>query len=208
MSDSGVLAEEPTANETPAAPMPSLEQRVGRLEDAVAALQDTRMLEERVVARVGERISRNALPPARESAGILIQAGRRLLPAAIETIRTQAPTAEAPPRPAGVPTPRRSWPIFDLLGELRTIARMYLDLRYRPFMSWTACLLPPLLLTAILTSGYWLTLILPGGSLLPRLVGDLLDKLFDLVLALFLYKIVSSQARRYKEMFPDHAALR
>jgi hypothetical protein len=208
MSDRGVLAEEPAvapaepgANEKPTSPLPSIEQRVDRLEDAVAALQDTRLLEERVVARVGERLNRNPLPPVRDTAGILIQAGRRLLPAAIETIRTQAGTVEGQSRPA-TPPRRRAWLILDLLSELQTIARMYLDLRYRPFLSWTACLLPPLLLAAILTSAYWLKL-LPGGSFI---ADTPLDKLLDLVLAVFLFKVLSLQSRRYQEMFPDLAA--
>ena len=205
MSDRGVLAEAPATassehgtNDSPAAALPALEQRVGRLEDAVAALQDTRLLEERVVARVGERLNRNALQPARDATGILIQAGRRLLPAAVETIRTQTGPVEGQARPA-VPGHRRSWLVLDLLAELQTIARMYLDLRYRPFLSWTACLVPPLLLVAILTSAYWLQL-LPGGSLI---ANTPLDKLFDLVLALVLYKLVMQQVRRYQEMFPD-----
>ncbi len=37
----------------------SLEQRVHRLEDAVAAMQDTRLLEERVAERVKERVNGN-----------------------------------------------------------------------------------------------------------------------------------------------------
>jgi hypothetical protein len=205
MSDRGVLAEAPAAgpaehgaNDSTGAQLPALEQRVGRLEDAVAALQDTRLLEERVVARVGERLNRNPLAPARDTGGILIQAGRRMLPAALETIRTQTGPVEGQARPAAPPQ-RRSWLILDLFSELQTIARMYLDLRYRPFLSWTACLLPPLLLVAILTSAYWLQL-LPGGSFI---ASTPLDKVVDLVLVLFLYKVVSHQARRYQEMFPD-----
>jgi hypothetical protein len=205
MSDRGVLAEELAAapsehgtNDSPVPQLPALEQRVGRLEDAVAALQDTRLLEERVVARVGERLNRNALSPARDPAGVLIQAGRRLLPAALETIRTQTGPADAQARPAA-PSQRRSWLILDLFAELQTVARMYLDLRFRPFLSWTACLLPPLLLAAILISAYWLQLF-PGGNFI---ANTPLDKLLDFVLALFLYKFIIHQARRYQEMFPD-----
>ena len=42
------------AAEAPGPPAEPLAQRVQRLEDAVAALQDTRPLEDRVLARVSE----------------------------------------------------------------------------------------------------------------------------------------------------------
>jgi hypothetical protein len=176
-----------------------LEQRVLRLEDAVAALQDTRMLEERVVARVGERLHRAAPTPAREPAGMLIEAGRRLLPTAIETIRAQAGTVESAARSSAPPTGRRRWLFSDLYSELRTVVVMFLDLRYRPYLSWSACLGPPVLVALILTSGYWLRLF-PGGS---WLADTPVDKLLDLVLALFVYRILTREAARYRDTFPD-----
>src|SRR5208282_5619718 len=63
----------------------SVEQRLNRLEDALAALQDTRQLEQRIVARVAERVDRVpvAVNGGAPSAGTIVDAGRRLLPAAV-----------------------------------------------------------------------------------------------------------------------------
>jgi hypothetical protein len=191
-----------TDDAVPADPAPhvqALEQRIGRLEDAVAALQDTRMLEERVVARVGERIHRSAPPAPCEPTNSLVDAGRRLLPATIQTIRAHAGTIEGVARVAAPPAVRRHWLLYDLFDELRTVAVMLLDLRYRPYLSWTACIGPPLLLTVILTSGYWLRL-LPFGSLI---ADTPIDKFLDVILAFFLYKVLTREAQRYRDTFPD-----
>src|SRR5438105_2383035 len=76
--------------------MDSLEQRVHRLEDAVAAMQDTRSLEERLVERGAGRINGNATAAA-TTTGIIIEAGRHLLPAALEGLHPQSPHADASP---------------------------------------------------------------------------------------------------------------
>jgi hypothetical protein len=202
MSNRGARTDDPVAladrgvEENSAAQMQALAQRVGRLEDAVAGLQDTRMLEERVVARVGERLQHTTSAQPRDSAGLLIEAGRRWLPTAIETLRSQPSTVEGVARLVAPPPARRHWLVFDLYDELRTIFAMLRDLRYRPYLSWTACLAPPLLLIAILTSGYWLRL-LPGGSLI---ADTPIDKLLDFILGLFVYKILAREARRYQAM--------
>lgn len=93
-----------------------LEPRVRRLEDALAELQDTRALEDRVVGRVVERV--RAMPAA---------------PAAI-VVEAHPPVAVSP---LLLPPPVRGvgW-LADLLRELRLMVRMLLDPRYR--MSWTA----------------------------------------------------------------------
>jgi hypothetical protein len=203
MSKRGVRNPEPGPLAEAGAPsVQSLEQRVRRLEDAVAALQDTRMLEERVVARVGERLNHNAVPP-RESSGSLVEAGRRLLPAAVESFRAHAGSVETVGRLVAPPGKRRHWLLYDLYDELRTVVVMLLDLRYRPYLSWTACLGPPMLLALLLTSGYWLRLLYPVGSLI---ADTPLDKLLDFFLGLLVYQILAREARRYRATFPDPAA--
>jgi hypothetical protein len=53
------------------------------------------------------------------------------------------------------------------------------------------------LLAAILTSKLWV----PGSSIL--ILGDLLVKLVDLLLAFMLFKWLGHEARRYRQTSPD-----
>lgn len=208
-------AEQPPPLEIPPSPiMPSspehLEQRVQRLEEAVAAIQDTRQLEDRIVERVAQRVDRGPVIPGqaiRESAALLVDAGRRLLPKAVEGVLAPpaAPLDQA--AQANQPTAPR-WLVLDVYDEARTIFRMYMDRRY--LMTWSSRLLPLILLCAILTSWIWM----PGTALLDKItlgvLGTLLDKCVDLVLAFFLYKTLSREARRYRDMVSalDQAYLR
>jgi len=57
--------------------------------------------------------------------------------------------------------------------------------------------LPLGLLALILTSWFWL----PGSSV--PIMGTLFDKALDLVLAFLLFKVLSREARRYREVTPD-----
>ncbi len=72
---------------------------------------------------------------------------------------------------------------------------MFCDPRYR--LSWTARLAPPIILALIVTSLYWMP-----ASVLPY-IGMVIDKLVDLVLAYILFKLLSNEARRYRETAPD-----
>ena len=179
----------------------SLEQRVRRLEDAVATMQDTRQLEERVV----ERLSRSApiaaavAPPPPNSAGMLIDVGRRMLPAAVDVIQNEAATADAHAR-HGARTTRPPWLFVEMYAEARAMLHMYTDPRYR--MTWAARLIPLVLLAAILTSWLWV----PFISLLDKVLDPLaviIIKVIDLVLAYFLYKILTREAARYRATAPD-----
>ena len=183
-----------------------LEQRVRRLEDAVAALQDTGPLETRVAERVAARIGRGAAPAGGESAAILIEAGRHLLPAARELPPRNDDAADAPyASPADAP--RQPWLVWDVFAEARTILRMFVDPRYR--MAWSARIIPLALCAMILTSWAWL----PGTGILGALPAPLswlawiLDKTVDLILAFFLYKILSREARRYRLIVPNPSRL-
>ncbi len=95
MIERGAISQQPEApnGEKPAEQSESrslaLEQRVRRLEDAVATLQDTGPLEERIVERVCRRLNRESAPASQESGGVL-KAGRQLLPAALDLIRNKA----------------------------------------------------------------------------------------------------------------------
>lgn len=194
MIDRGVMTEETVL--FPAVPpleptvdtLAPLEQRVRRLEDAVASLQDTRQLEERVAARVAERVGRGSS----SSADVLLSAGKHLLPAALGVLHEQEQCTDA----AGTVETRRTWLILDAYAEGRAAVRMYLDPRYRPYMRWTARVVPLLLLALILTS-QWLM----PWTLVP-VVGTVLDKAVCILLAFLAFKILCREARRYREMIP------
>jgi hypothetical protein len=209
MTDGGTIREQPMGpnGATQAEQMEdrreALEQRVRRLEDAVATLQDSRALEERVVERVSKRLKRDSAAEIPES-GRVLNAGRQLLPAALNLIRTKA--AEADQESAGTPSlgaltqprsPLRPWILFEAYAELRTIVRMFLDHRYR--MTWPARVVPLALLALILTSWIWL----PGTMILPTSLMTIVDKVIDLVLAFLAFKILVREARRYRELVID-----
>lgn len=183
--------------------VPALEERVRRLEDVIATLQDTRALEDRVVERVAARVGPANGNGVRESAGLIIEAGRHLLPAAVGALAQGADAAEAhaqaQPQPA---TPgRRPWLLFEIYAELRATVRMYVDPRFR--LTWRARLLPLILLAAIATSGLWL----PGNDFLNKItlniVGTLYEKVVDLLLAFVLFKVVHREVTRYRNTSPD-----
>ncbi len=163
----------------------AVEQRVHRLEDAVAALQDTRQLEDRLVERVAERI-RHTAPVAQEPGAMIVEGHRPLLPRALEWVRTQAVPMAGAPESAG-----RSWLILDAWTEARSMLHMFFDPRYR--LGWGVRGLTVGLLTLILLTSW----IIPGTGL--PVVGFVLDKVLDLILAFFLYKILSRESRRYRE---------
>ncbi|HKI38403.1 MAG TPA: hypothetical protein VKA46_41520 [Gemmataceae bacterium] len=185
-------------------PLPALEERVRRLEDAVAVLQDTHALEERVVERVTAKVAPAASNGVRESAGLLFEAGRQLLPGAVAVLASatstdQAPAAPPPATPA--PAPRRPWLLYDIYAEFRATVRMYLDPRFR--LSWAARLVPLILVPALATSWLWL----PGATILNKLtadiVGTLYVKVLDLLMTFVLFKVVHGEVTRYRTTSPD-----
>lgn len=162
-----------SANGPPVASADHLEERVRRLEDAVAQLQDTDKLEERVSERVAKRLGRKGAKEVVRTA-VAVEAAR-IVPAA----------APPPARPAG---PRPPWLMFELWGEFRAILGMLFDPRYR--LRWSTRLVPPGLFGLMLFSGFVLTRI--------PLVGLVLDKVVDLLLAFFVYKVLAREAHRYR----------
>src|SRR5262245_31041207 len=95
------------APDAPPTPADSLEQRVQRLEDAVAALQDTRPLEDRVVERLSSRLGLEL--PAREAAPR--EPVRAPAPAFEHMISAERRTSGPPPDGRAIPpTPPLSLP--------------------------------------------------------------------------------------------------
>jgi len=180
-----------------------LEQRVGHLEEQVASLQD----------RVTAAAKPAPLHSVREAAGVLLEAGRQLLPGAVAAV-APTPSAPTPAIPAhavpmqAAPTPlappqRRRWLLGEIYAELNAIVRMYLDRRFR--VSWASRLGPLILIPAILTSWVWL----PGTAVLDKLPLGLWSletvyvKSVDLLLAFVLFKILNRDSTRYRSTMPD-----
>ena len=103
------------------------------------------------------------------------------------------PSGIAPTVPSSV---RHTWLLFDALAELRAMYWMFFDPRY--YLSWTARLAPLVLVALILTSNFWMP-----GALLPFFIGTVIEKLCDLILAYFLFKLLSFESRRYRGTAPD-----
>jgi hypothetical protein len=187
MNDTEQLSE-PASSE--ALQVASLEQRVQRLEDAVAQLQDTRPLEDRVVERIEKQVNRGRSLPVVDTTGMVIEAGRRLLP-----FVTASPPTEGS-EPAGNAASTRPWLVWDLFADLRAMLSMFVDPRYK--LGWVTRIVPLVLLVAIATSSFW-----PPMSMLPESIRWIPDKVVDLIFAYVLWKILIHEARRYRQTAPD-----
>jgi hypothetical protein len=81
------------------------------------------------------------------------------------------------------------------MAEGRAIVRMYVDPRYR--LSWSGRFVPLILAVAFLTSCWWV----PLASI--PIFGTVIDKIIDLALGFVLFKVLSHEARRYRQTSPD-----
>jgi hypothetical protein len=171
----------------------ALEQRVRRLENAVAALQDTQLMEDRVVERVVHRLDHAQLP-LHESSGLIVDAARMLLPKTVEAV-PEAGTApqedNGAPAAAATAAARPTWLLLEVFREFRAILRMLTDYRYR--MTWTGRIVPLVALGIAFFS--W---VLIGGRFL--YLGDVIDKAIDVVLAVVVYKVYTREVHRYHEL--------
>ncbi len=162
-----------------------LEQRVRRLEDALAQLQDPKQRTVVPVAKVSAPPTARLAPPSTTdpslpAATALVVAGAHLL------------TGTPPQAPAS----RHLWLLFDTIAETRAIARMFVDPRYK--MSWLGRLVPLVLLLAFLTSRLWA----PGAPLGEHFFAVIV-KAFDLLIGYLLFKVLTYEARRYRQTAPD-----
>src|SRR4051794_6851827 len=95
----------------------ALERRVRRLEDAVAAIQDTQIMEDRVVERVAHRVEHASYA---QGPGMIVSAARMLMPKSVDAI----PEGGAAPPDTGTSAPidsRSPWMVLGVLQELRWI---------------------------------------------------------------------------------------
>jgi hypothetical protein len=156
----------------------ALEQRVSRLEHAVAAIQDTQLMEDRVVERVVHRVEHFAAP---SGPGIFAGAARMLIPRSIVPAETGAVN--------GTPEGGRTSVVVGFFQDLRWIIRMLGDYRYH--MSWTGrIVLMGAIVVCILS---WL---LVTG--LP-LVGGIVDRVVLIVAAVITFKAMQREVVFYQE---------
>jgi hypothetical protein len=199
-----------------AAEVEALEDRLRRLETVLTNLADTRQLEERLAERMSKRVD--------QATPVATLATAPLATAATAPLATAAPATDQPPaKPnAIVEAGRRWWPftfggqasgpgsadsgrasaswlLFDLLREFQSILHMYGDPRYR--LTWSGRILPVVFLALIATSSFWTY---PLTGWMPALLGNLVLKTIDLVPAFCLFKVLSREARRYRETIPQY----
>jgi hypothetical protein len=180
----------------------SLQQRVHRLEDAVAALQDTHIMEDRVTERVLGKVSR---AKDLEGTGIVEAERRTAPPATVAHPSIAQPVATAAPSV----TARTAWVAVEVFRDIRTGVAMFFDPRYR--VSWGAYF-AMLLLFYVLVS-HWLWSLWAGIPLLGLVsvplgfpvVGAILDKALGLVFALFAFTRLAREMRRYQAAIAGQA---
>ena len=194
---------ESPAESAPIPPLPSdpppaiahLQDRIDRLELALAPIQRLDGLEERLLQRVTTYIDQTKPPVAVPTAQIaepsilakasaLGSVGKHLL----NTMVLPA-VSSASSRPAA-----RPWAIREILAELLAMFYMFVDPRYR--LSWPGRVIPPVLLALFLTTGWWAPYFLCG-------LGEIFRKPMELILCFGLIKLLSYEARRYRETAPD-----
>ncbi len=194
------ILQRPSISAEPPEPLSSsLEARVARLEDVVASLQDTHHLEERVTERLSAQLA-SSRKNGGSSPSIILEAGRQLLPAALQTVRQQTNQGD---QAAGPPLQHYPWLLFDAIAEARAIFRMYFDSSYR--VSWVARVTP--IVGGIMLVLSWLIFNnLPLISSLP-LIGHILEISFDLALAFVAYKVLHREVQSYRFAIADLRAL-
>jgi hypothetical protein len=163
----------------------ALEQRVHRLEEAVAAMSDTQLMEDRVVERVARRVE---TPPANANGGFMAGAARFFKS---ESRNSDAASDDAAPKPEVVvraPASKSSWLILVFIDEIRAAMRMFADYRYR--VSWPGRVVP-MVCIVLAVMAYFLTGLLP-------IIGTPLNYLVDAVLVVIFYKAMSREVARYQ----------
>lgn len=173
-----------TDHETTPDAVESLERRVHRLEQAVAALGDTQLMEDRVVERVAQRVEPT------QNGGLLSGASRLWKRGERKAAPDSAGAAEPAPAPSPAPEPPRApsgWLLTEFVHELRTVFRMFGDYRYR--MSWAGRIVPVVCIIVAVLS-YFVVRMIP-------LVGWAIDTAIGIVLVIIVYKSMAREVRRY-----------
>jgi hypothetical protein len=158
----------------------ALEGRVRALEQTVAVLQDIRAIEERVAERV------TATVPKIPVAAVVEALSTQPLPPAVKDL------VDAHVQPSTLAqVARSSWLAFDMVQEVIAVGRMLLDPRYHT--AWLTRILVIAIVIGVFTSGLWV----PLSSW--AIIGPIVNKIADLILAGLLFVALFCETRRYKE---------
>lgn len=168
----------------------AMEQRLQRLEDAIASLLDTKVVEQRIVERLGEQLQnvKQAAPPEPATSVVSnpplrpAEMPRDSTLAAMTSLATAALNSSLLQRPSPIQA-------FDLLSEMRAIPRMFLDKQYRTGLLAKAVVFG--LVPLALTSQLWF----PFAQI--AIIGPLIDKALVLIALYPAYRILSREAQRY-----------
>ncbi len=171
-----------------------LEQRIQRLESAVASLRDTQVaLQEKVLQQnsVGESVQAERQPERAEEP-VAAPAAQPVSPPAAQPVPHAVETAlqiAALATPVGSRLEGMPWLMIDIGREFLAVFRMFFDLHYR--VAWSTRLLTFVLLPAILLSNSWV--LFPDIPVVRGIVVNVVD----LVLMFVMFKALHREAVRY-----------
>lgn len=168
-----------------------LAERLQKLEKAMVELQDTQLLEDRIVERLKPRQEQIAVTPengtkaatAAEPPALAAQPA----PAAVQTPPHVSPSPGPGPQESSPP-----WLIFDIFNEVRNMVAMFFDIHYR--VGWMSRTIAGFLICVLifLPESLWVPMYwIPG-------VYWVFINLVKLLVAFFVYKLLSREARRYQ----------
>jgi len=184
----------------------SMESRIRRLEAAIAAMQDTRLMEERVVDKVVSRIDQPQAPPAPQQAapaGAPTDSSAAMLPEMMHSVGSQLDAMTSPAASSdGSLFSAKTWLLTDIIQEVRTFFTLYFDFRYKTTLA--AKIVPPVAFVLFVLS--WTVM---HGSM--PFIGSVFDYVFDFVLAIVVYKTLQREAARYRaavETLPPRAVVK
>ncbi len=166
-----------------------LEERLRRVEETLAQLRQLQAASPTPSQQASQIQTQPPVEPPAPRNSMLAQLGKRLLEAAV------IPSGPVVVPQGTAPASRRSRLVWEFLAELRAMYRMFVDPRYR--LSLVGRIVPAVLVFGIITSYFWVPL-----TSIPWF-GRLLEKAVDLVLAFLLFKVLTREARRYRETAPD-----
>jgi hypothetical protein len=158
---------------------PAQPDRIHRLESEISELRDTvARFAELVIGEVKDLRHAHGEPTAPDTAGEPADSG----------------SPDAPTDRSSRPAPaRRPWLLMELVRDFGTTVRMYLDPRYRVRRSTQ--LLVPLIIGLFALNCFFFSAVFTVSILSP-----IMEKLVDVILAVLLYKALSREIVRYRQV--------
>ena len=137
----------------------------------------------------------NKSTPFNPDTGIVHSLGesdKRELPQ-VNSLKPTRAMGDVPTHSSEKKRPKDRWFFIELVAELRSIVRMYLDFRYR--LTWFTKLMGPILVGLILINSWFV------GNVL--LIGWIVEPVLNVLLIYVLVKVLTREATRYRETSLD-----